>query len=179
MITQDDVTELLRYQKSTGKFFWRARAVKWFKGSASRTPEHTMKIWNARYAGNRADLLNKSAGDRRITIQYATHQASRLAFLYVTGVMPEEAGHKNKRLSDNRWVNLIASCVRENRKNRVQRRGSSGLCGVAYHKNTKSWQAKITINSVSKSLGYSKSFFESCCRRKSAENKFGYGNHFN
>ena len=121
MINQDDVIELLRYQKSTGKFFWRVRAVKWFNGSANRTAEHTMKIWNARYSGHRADLLNKSSGDRRVRIQNKAYQASRLAFLYVEGLIPEEAGHKNKRLSDNRWANLIASNMRDNRKNRVRK----------------------------------------------------------
>ena len=30
--TQEHLKELLRYQKSTGRFFWRERSVKWFKG---------------------------------------------------------------------------------------------------------------------------------------------------
>jgi len=177
-LMQSDVIELLRYQKSTGNFFWKDRGVKWFNGSVNRAAEHTMKIWNARYAGNRADLLNKSSGDRRIRIQSKVYQASRIAFLYVEGLIPEEAGHKNKKLHDNRWVNLVGSCVADNRKNRVQVKGKSGRIGVSYHKNTNTWLAAITENSDKINLGYYRSFFDACCARASAENKLGYGAHF-
>jgi hypothetical protein len=177
-LLQGDVIELLRYQKSTGKFFWKTRSVKWFDGSESRTPEHTMKLWNSRHAGDRADLLNKSSGDRRIQIKGQHHQASRLAMLYINGYMPEEVGHKNKKMSDNRWSNLIESNVSDNRKNRVQRKGKSGRIGVSYHKDMRSWHAAITENSNKISLGYHKSFFEACCARAAAENKLGYGKHF-
>ncbi len=173
--TQGEIKELVRYQKSTGRFYWKIRSVEWFKGSESRTPEHTMKLWNSRHAGERCDLLNKSTGERRLTIQGDVISASRLAFLYVTGEMPEEAGHVNKRMGDNRWCNLIESNNYENRKNRVQRKGKSGICGVSKHDLSNSWQAKIG----SKSIGYFKSFLDACCARKSAEFKKGYGTHFN
>ena len=177
-LNQSDVKELLRYQKSTGNFFWKIRSVKWFKGSENRTPEHTMKLWNSRHAGDRADILNKSAGDKRIQIKGQHYQASRLAILYVIGRMPEEAGHKNKKMGDNRWSNLVESNISDNRKNRVQRKGKSGRIGVSYHKEMGVWHAAITENSSKISLGYHKSFFEACCVRAAAENKLGYGKHF-
>lgn len=172
--TQEHLKELLRYQKSTGHFFWRERSVKWFKGSKSRTPEHTMKVWNSRYAGKRADLLNKSRGERRIQIQGKCYQASRVAYMYVMGEAHEEIGHKNKKIADNRFCNLIPSSVLDNRRNRIQRKGKSGLCGVSYHRDTKTWQVKIK----SKSLGYFKTLFDACCARRSAELNNGYGGHF-
>ena len=177
-LTQSDVKELLRYQKSTGNFFWKIRTAKWFKGSENRTPEHTMKLWNSRHAGDRADLLNASGGDKRIQIKGKHYQASRIAMLYINGYIPKEAGHKNKKIGDNRWHNLIESNIDDNRKNRVQRKGKSGRIGVSYFKNNGTWHAAITRDSIKISLGYHKSFFEACCARASAEINLGYGKHF-
>ena len=81
-------------------------------------------------------------GDRRIT-QYL-HQ-------FLTGF--ERVDHRDSNgLNNQRW-NLRQSSRSQNGQNRLQQPHSSRFKGVSFRKNTGRWQARITLNGQTESLG--------------------------
>lgn len=124
-LTSARLREVLRYDPSTGKFYW-VRG----KGTAS--------------AGQVAGRIG-SAGYRDIGVDGHLYRASRLAWLYVTGQWPTiEIDHKNLDCSDDSWGNLREATRSQNCSNR---RGwaSSGFKGVTRQKSGK-WIARIRVD---------------------------------
>lgn len=82
------------------------------------------------------------------------YKAHRLAWLYVHGRLPpNDLDHINGIPSDNRICNLRDATRSENRQNIRQgaKNSSHGFLGVSVHKNR--WQASITVNGVSRTIG--------------------------
>ena len=98
-LTQDRLKELLEYQPETGLFLWRKT------GTGRRRKE----------AGN------ASREYLRIQIDGKLYYAHRLAFLYMTGWMPEFVDHKDGDTLNCRWDNLRESTTSENGKNTTRR----------------------------------------------------------
>jgi len=161
VITQEQLKELLHYCPETGVWTWlvdRKRGVK---------------------QGDQAgSIMMKPCGEkyRRIKVLQCTHKAHRLAFLYMTGVMPEdEVDHQDGNGLNNRWLNLRSVTHADNAKNhRLRRNNSSGAAGVCWHIRSGKWQATITVNARKKALGYFRNKEEAIAARKSAEIEFGY-----
>jgi hypothetical protein len=101
IVTQNLVRELLHYDQETGIFIWRYRDRKYFPS------DRAYNAWNARYPG-------KEAGSKRyeyvlIGIFGRLFSAHRLAFLYVTGSLPDtDIDHKDRNRSNNAFENLRA-----------------------------------------------------------------------
>jgi len=63
--------------------------------------------------------------------------------------------HENGNTLDNRKSNLRQASHCENMRNRkIQSNNTSGFRGVSFHKLSKKWHAKISVNGYPKSLGY-------------------------
>lgn len=79
----------------------------------------------------------------------------RLAFLYMTGAMPEnEVDHINRDPSDNRWENLRCASHSQNGKNTgFRKNNTSGFKGVSFHKGKKRWMASIMVDGKRINLG--------------------------
>lgn len=79
----------------------------------------------------------------------------RLAFLYMTGDMPEnEIDHINRDPSDNRWENLRCASHSQNGKNTgFRKNNTSGFKGVSFHKGKKRWLASIMVDGKRINLG--------------------------
>ncbi|WP_080410369.1 HNH endonuclease signature motif containing protein [Burkholderia ubonensis] len=125
-LTQSELKEILRYDSTSGEFFWlrnRYRAQ----------------------VGQRAGYRQRD-GYRRIGIMGVAYAEHRLAFLYMTGEMPIEVDHKNRQRDDNRWENLRAATRSENSQNQEH-------LGVTYHAKAGKWQAQIKLNGQSHYLG--------------------------
>ncbi len=79
-LTQALVREFLDYDSDTGFLTWRARNLSWFKC------ERDWKIWNTRYAGQRAGAWDSCY--TRVSIfnkRYLTH---RIIFLWMLSRWP-------------------------------------------------------------------------------------------
>jgi hypothetical protein len=121
-----DFSVALRYEKSTGKFFWIKRINS--RGNPGKE------------AGNIV-----TDGGRFITYKKRRWQASRLAWYFVYGCFPVFCiDHINGNRDDNRIENLREVTVRENMQNmKTHREGK--LVGAHKRKNNK-WESHIKIN---------------------------------
>jgi hypothetical protein len=89
-LTANEVRHLLDYDPATGVFRWRVKPGR-------------------RVAAGAETGCVSNYGYKVIGIKGRVYQASRLAWLYVTGEWPEhDVDHANGDTADNRWDNLRA-----------------------------------------------------------------------
>ena len=154
-LTQEELKELLHYNPKTGKF----TRIKAGKG---------VKVGGV---GAVAGYVDKVGGYAHISVKGKEYLAHRLAFLYVEGFFPEhDVDHKNGVTGDNRWKNLRNAsrmCNLQNRK--IYSNNTSGFIGVGWNKQTKKWQADITINKKTIYLGQYTSKLEAALTRFTLE----------
>lgn len=130
-LTQERLKELLDYDPETGVFTWRVN-----RGYTAT-------------AGAVAGYVSK--GYLMVGIDSTGHgrafQASRLAFMWMTGHFPAaDCDHADGNPLNNRWTNLRAASRAENQRNkRVQSNNVTGLKGVSLHRGTK-WVARIKVD---------------------------------
>ena len=117
---------------------------------------------------------NRNTGYKAIKILGKSNYLHRMAFLYMSGEIPDQVDHINRDGLDNRWANLRPSSGTLNSRNRgAYRNNRSGVMGVNWQKSNSKWVAKIDLPDRL-ILGYYKNFFDACCARKSAELKYGF-----
>ena len=114
MITQDELKDLLHYNKETGDFTW----IK---------PDTEAKIGVAGCYCN---------GYVVISIDGEAYYAHRLAWFYVYGVWPQiQIDHVNHIKDDNRLINLREATILDNQRNASKRKDNlSGVTGVSWRK---------------------------------------------
>lgn len=124
--TRERLIELLSYDPETGVFTWnKDRGPRVHQGSVAGRVGHQ--------------------GYRRIKIDGSTEQASRLAWLFVNGELPEACiDHVNGIRSDDRIENLRACTVGENNQNLGRTKANkSGFIGVSWKTSHSRWCAQI------------------------------------
>lgn len=120
-LTADLVRQALTYEPETGAFIWRVRAGRYPAGRrAGYINFHGRRMIRLTVGGKRYNLL-----------------ASRLAWLYVSGVMPEaEMDHINGDPADDRILNLrLADRSQQLANTRLNKRNTSGYRGVSQQRN--------------------------------------------
>lgn len=133
----DRVRELLEYEPETGVFRWKCRRGRVAAGSVAGSPV--------------------VRGYRAISVDNVLYRAHRLAFVLMEGRWPEgDVDHIDGDVSNNRYSNLREASRSQNMQN--QRRAlsnnkSSGLLGASWHKQTRRWQARITLGGKDRFLG--------------------------
>lgn len=126
-ISESRLKELLEYDPDTGVFTWLI------------TPSQRTR------KGMRAGSIHKASGYRRIKIDNVNYQEHRLAFLYMTGSVPQVVDHIDQDRSNNKWCNLRASTHAENSMNiGATRKSKTGHQGVYYNAKKFKYQAYIT-----------------------------------
>lgn len=134
MISQSELKNRLHYEPSTGVFTWLSPV----NGAVKK--------------GAKAGCLHKS-GRVYIRLLGSTYYAHRLAFLYMTGDIPDLVDHINREPADNRWENLRSATHSQNCCNR-KRASNSGIPGVNWHKKTKKWRVQLVFRGLYLHLGY-------------------------
>lgn len=162
-LTQKFLKSILHYDPITGVFTWLRRPVR---------PEtlRENKIWNTRYAGQRAGYTDPH-GHTIIVITVDGKKrflrAHRLAWLYVFGSWPkDDLDHKNYDPSDNSVANLReASRSQNNANSGPPRDNKSGKKGVCWDSARSLWRAEICKDGIKYQLGRFSSFEEACLVR--------------
>ncbi len=159
-MTQDKLKSLVHYEPTTGVFIWLVNR---------RNTRCKGKI-----AGN-----NYCKGYRHIKIDQKDYLSHRLAFLYMTGSIPEFIDHKDHIRSNNIWSNLRAATVLINARNQsLNKNNKSGFNGVSYHKGKKyaksPWIAYIKLNGIRKHLGSFVTKDEAIAAREAANIEHGF-----
>lgn len=106
--------------------------------------------------------------------QFMVH---RIVWEIHNGPIPDgmEIDHINHDTTDNRIENLRIVDRSGNMRNKtIDKRNSSGVTGVYYHRKNKKWYAQIMHNKKRLHLGFFVSFDEAAKARKDAELNFGY-----
>lgn len=133
-ITLDRLKEALRYDPSTGNFWWREQA-------------------RGRRLGQRAGRM--ASGYVQIHLDKKRYQAHWLVWFYHNGTWPtDEVDHINGNKLDNRIENLRLATRCENRQNhKMMKNNTSGFRGVHWSKKEGKWIASICIAGTQKRLG--------------------------
>ena len=147
---------LLSYDQHTGEFMW--------TGAGNRP---------AKRASTKPDT---GSGYVRIKVDGRSYLRSRLAFLYMTGLMPaDQIDHIDGNRSNDSWGNLRPATSSENAKNRkTPSNNTTGVIGLHWHKAVGKWYATIKVSQKPQYLGVFDDWFDAVCARKSAENKFNF-----
>ena len=143
-MNQDDLKDLLHYDKDTGVFTWLVS-----RGHAA--------------VGKIAGCIN-AKGYLQIRIYGKTYRAHRLVFLYMEGKLPpDQVDHINRDKTDNRWSNLRHATHLINQNNKAN---NNAVIGVGFRKQNKKWFADATqVKGKRKRLGYSKYYLIACAMR--------------
>ena len=157
MITQERLKELLNYDPETGVFTWLVSR----KGVNVGQPAGAIGF-----------------GYRRIRIDGKLYKASRLAWLWMEGYMPEhDVDHRNRIRDDDRWCNLRhASRMCNMRNSSIRIDNTSNITGVSFCKERQKWAAYIVILSKRIFLGRFKSKLDAAHARWEAEVKHDFPN---
>ena len=157
MITQEELKKLLHYDPETG-------VLTWVEG----------KRKNARAGWVMKNQDGKSY--YQLWIRYKYYYSHRLAWLYMTGSLPEyEIDHIDGNGCNNKFLNLREVDRYENHKNRrIPSNNKSGLIGVCVSKKYMSWRSQIKVRNKQIHLGFFDNIFDASCARKSAEIKYGF-----
>lgn len=123
-LSQARLKEVLRYDEVKGEFTWLVKMNR--------------KIVVGSKAGSNCN------GYTLIRIDGVGYYAHRLAWLYKTGVLPDEVDHENRIKSDNRWTNLRPATRGQNESNKgLSTANTSGIKGVYWVARDKRWVTKV------------------------------------
>lgn len=163
MISRTLIIDRLDYCPGSGIFTWKYSA-------------NNPATWNGKWAGRTAGTVSATTGYVNINIEKNMVRAHRIAWLLFYGKEPDgQIDHINGVRTDNRICNLRCVSNKENGKNqKLRSTNSSGIMGVGPHRETGKYRSRIYFNNKEIHLGLFDCFFEACCARKSAENKYGY-----
>ena len=112
----------------------------------------------------------------RIKIDGTSYLAHRLAFLYMSGIMPSNTvDHINSNGLDNSWINLRDVSIGENNKNMsIRSDNTSGVSGVTRHSKKDKWVAQISVGGINTYLGYYNHLEDAAEARRLAEIKYNF-----
>lgn len=154
MINQSRRKELLHYCPKTGTWIW-------IKANSRRVA-----------TGSKAGSFDRR-GYLTIRIDGKLYKSGRLAFLYMTGKIPNTVDHIDRNKSNDRWSNLRSSTLSQNKYNTgLTKTNTSGVRGVYWHKNIGRWIARIRVEGKSYHLGTFKTIEDAAIVRKEAAIKY-------
>lgn len=155
-MTEQELIEFMRkaaamveYDPDSGSMLWRAKEAS--------TPQALN--WNARFAGKECGSIGNE-GYRQLSLKFDLPSprmvlAHRLAWFIAYGELPKGfIDHINQCKSDNRLVNLRDVPQSINQRNGTRnRRNTSGVTGVSWHKKLRKWLAQATVDGRNRYVG--------------------------
>lgn len=138
-LTQERLKHLLNYDPETGFFTW-------------NTPPHNRL--KGKRAGTVKIIRKKKTNYRAISIAGREYQEHRLAFLWMTGALPEKIiDHADLDGTNNKWSNLREASFTQNKWNcPANARNKIGIKGVRRRPSGR-FEAQIKVNKKNVYLG--------------------------
>ena len=136
MITQNELKELLEYDKDSGIFT--------YKKDLKMHKKFSIAGWK--------DLH----GYLNIMINGKYYKMHRLAWLYIYGELPSMAlDHINNVRDDNKIENLRLATAKQNPQNlkSAHKDNSTGYLGVYFRKDRNKYSSQICVDGIKKTLG--------------------------
>ena len=162
MLTFERANELLHYEPSSGKLFWKKRTARRIK------------------VGDEAGTLCKSTGYRMVFINQKGYLVHRIAILLATGACDpsKEVDHIDHDRLNNRLNNLrIVDRINNMRNIGLGKTNKTGVIGVSL-KYTRTgelrYSANIMVNRKSINLGIFDNIEEAAAAREEANIKYGF-----
>lgn len=155
MISQERLLELFNYNPDSGIFIELTK----------------------RKNKNIGDILGTMSGQGYLVgvVDKKQYKLHRLAYLYMTGEIPDKIDHKNHITTDNRWKNLRNVSAFDNMQNtKMSVRNTSGCVGVFWNKTNLRWESRINVNKKRIFLGSFELYHEAVNARKNAEVLYGF-----
>lgn len=151
-LTAQQLREVLHYDPETGQFSW--------------SPHYH----GGRLRGKPVGHVSVETGHVNIRVFKRSYEAHRLAWLYMTGVWPENTvDHENRVPHDNRWKNLRDATMTQQRQNQKMRKDNRhGYRGLELH-TSGLWRVRIGLNGKRIQVGYFKTPEEAMQAREQAE----------
>lgn len=123
-----DIKDYISYNPKTGKLYW------------IKAPYRNTKV------GAECGTLDKTLGYVKISFNYKSYSAHRVAFFLQQGEWPSKhVDHINGDRSDNRFCNLRLVSQSQNNQNQPIHR-SGRLVGASFDKKTNKWLAMAPFN---------------------------------
>ena len=163
---QSELKEWLHYDPLTGLFTW--------------LKSNSDKIKVGQVAGCKQSAKNSKGVRVRtsiaIRINKRSYLAHRLAFIYMTGELPNNVvDHIDHNPWNNKWSNLRDVTHKENCKNSsIKSTNTSGHVGVRKDTITGKWRSCIKVDGANKSQGCFETFDEAVNARNEASEKYGF-----
>lgn len=150
--TQDYIKGLIEYNPDSGKAKWKERVLGKDLSGAER---RGITAFNSARSGN--DIVTVDSRGYIVTsilgLKIALH---RLIFIYMEGKEPVCCDHINGVRTDNKWSNLRAVTLYENKQNVKRDQGVVKYTGVTKIRRVDgsyNYRAKIRVDGKSKQLG--------------------------
>ena len=172
--SQAELLKVLRYDKKTGKLFWRKRSISTFTDGPNVSANSICKNWNNRFANKEAFTTNNQ-GYLSGRYKNCTYSSHRVIWKMIYGTEPNIIDHIDGDRSNNKIQNLRSVDIADNAKNqRLYAVNTSGTSGITWKKINKKWEARISVNGRRVYLGVFSSKQKAIETRKQAEIKYGF-----
>lgn len=155
MLTQTRLKELLSYDPATGLFIRLCDIGGQKKGAI-------------------VGSVTGPQGHLSVKLDGTPYYLHRLAFLYMTGIIPPVIDHIDLNPTNNRWSNLRPSTLKENKSNnQVYCTNTTGYPGVSRRKGSSDFFVCLEHNKKRINLGRFSTLEEAIKARKDAEDFYG------
>jgi hypothetical protein len=161
--------ELFSYESSTGVLVWKYRPEFHFETNRA------FLVFNSQYAFKVAGCLG-SCGYHVVGVDGKKLYSHRVCYALYHGKWPKnQIDHIDGDRTNNKISNLRDIGAKENQRNRrINNNNKTGLTGVRWDKDRGAFRATIKVNYKTIHLTYTDDFFEACCARISANNKYKF-----
>lgn len=143
------IKEALRYDPNLGQLIWIVRPRHHF------VSDDAMLHWNGKFPGKVAGCIRR--GHVCVGLMGGQYVAHRICWVLAGRSLPSpemHLDHINGDPCDNRLSNLRIATYSQNNSNKRNRSdNSSGIKGVSWRKDTRTWDARIMVNKQQYYLG--------------------------
>mgnify|MGYP005868898525 CR=1 FL=1 len=130
---------MLKYDKHTGKLYWKRRSIDMFSGARAK---NSCNAWNSKWAGKEAFTSIDSHGYHHGCLNNSPFKAHRVVWALCYGQWPTVGiDHKDHCRTNNKLDNLLLATQKDNMQNKIN---NTNIEGVSWHQQQNKF--KVVVN---------------------------------